>query len=73
MNCYPEEAIHPIILPNPSEQIWEKFVYFDKKTEENPDNYHYEDIKEELLDLWFEQFKKEWQAQAPIFKKGGKK
>lgn len=74
MNIYPEGTTQPtIILPSLSEQIWEKFEYFDKKTEENPNDYQYADIRDELLGLWFKRFKKEYKYQAPIFKKEGKK
>lgn len=62
----------PIILPNPSEKIWEKFEYFDKLAEQFPEYDQYDEVRWELLDLWFEQFQKEYKAQGPIFKKGGK-
>lgn len=59
MNCFPEEPSQPIILPSPSEMIWEKFEYFDKRADECPNCTQYEDTRWELLDMWLEQFKKE--------------
>lgn len=61
----------PIILPSPSEDIWEKFEYFDKKAVEYPEHDQYSEIRWKLLDLWFEQYQKEYKAQGPIFKKRG--
>ena len=59
MNCYPEENTQPIILPDPSEEIWKKFEYFDKKANDYPNCVQYEGTRWELLDMWLEQFKKE--------------
>ena len=63
----------PIILPSPSEEIWKKFEYFDRMAEDYPEHEQYDVLRWKLLDLWFEQFQKEYKAQGPIFKKGGKK
>lgn len=73
MGTYPEENTQPIILPSLSEQIWEKFEYFDKKVEDDPYNEPYDAMRGKLLDLWWEQYQKEYKEQCPIFKKGGKK
>ena len=70
---YQAEIKQPTILPSPSESIWEKFEYFDKMAEEYPEYDQYDDVRWKLLDLWFEQFQKEYKSQGLIFKKGGKK
>lgn len=69
---YPITSDQPIILPSLSEQIWEKFVYFAKKEEDYPNEGQYYSMRIELLNMWWEQFQKEYKLQGHIFKKGGK-
>ena len=61
----------PTFLPSPSEIIWEKFEYFDRKAEDHPEYDKYDDLRWKLLDLWLEKFQKEYKAQGAIFKKEG--
>lgn len=72
MDFYPIENNQPILSPSLSEEIWKKFEYIDKKAEDYPEYDQYDALRWSLLDLWFEQFQKEYKAQGPIFKKGGK-
>lgn len=61
------------LLQSPAEAIWKKFVYFDKKAEKLPNCDKYDYLRSKLLDMWFEQFQKEYSTQGLIFKKGSKK
>lgn len=56
---YQEENTQPVVLPTTAQYIWEKFEYFDRMTHEYPNCDKYEEMKRELLALWWGQFQKE--------------